>query len=170
MAATEPCPGVCAVAVLTATPAPIAGKRRYRVDLVAQQEQAASNYQRLLRLLPELQQRTSRELLLRERLVRFVISHPSRYTSFVTIHHDQPRPQWLAPWCMELSLYHDAGLAEVVRCMNQRAVAAVHDYPNRRMYQIDEKWQLNSFLGEWLRFCLQQGEATACELPFLPTG
>ena len=71
---------------------------------------------------------------------------------------------------MELSLYHDAGLAEVVRCMDQRAVAAVHDYPNRRMHQVDEKWQLNFFLGEWLRFCLQQGRTTACELPFLPAG
>ena len=53
---------------------------------------------------------------------------------------------------------------------SQRAVAAVHDYPNRRMHQVDEKWQLNFFLGEWLRFCLQQGRATACELPFLPAG
>ena len=40
----------------------------------------------------------------------------------------------------------------------------------RRMHQVDEKWQLNFFLGEWLRFCLQQGRATACELPFLPAG
>ena len=32
-----------------------------------------------------------------------------------------------------------------------------YEYPNRHMYQSDEKAQFNVFLGEWLSHCLDRG-------------
>ena len=42
-----------------------------------------------------------------------------------------------------------------------RQVRVRYEYPNRDMYQHDEKAQQNRFLGEWLSHCLNHGHA--CE-------
>lgn len=170
MAATESVEVARTVAEVISRSLRSGRKHHYRVDLLAQQNEAASNYHRLIMLLPELRAMTGRELLLHDRLARFVISGQARYTSFVTIHYDHPLPGWFEPWSMEVSLYHDACMAEVVRCMRHRTIAAIHDYPNRQMHQVDEKWQLNRFLGEWLLFCLEQGRAATAGLPLMPAG
>ncbi len=48
--------------------------------------------------------------------------------------------------------YHDANMAEVVQvegaCLQQ--YLGRYDYPNPRMFQPDEKHQLNALLSEWL--------------------
>jgi len=58
-------------------------------------------------------------------------------------------------------LYHDADLAEVISCERHRQFRARYHYPNRYMYQRDEKARLNSFLGELLGHCLANGRVDA---------
>ncbi len=65
-------------------------------------------------------------------------------------------------YALDVRLYHDAGLAEVVVSPGSGQShygqwLPRYDYPNVRMYQRDEKSQLNQFLGELLAICLSQG-------------
>jgi uncharacterized protein len=57
----------------------------------------------------------------------------------------------------DVRLYHDANLAEVVKCQRYRQFAPRYEYPNIDMHQIDEKAQMNRFLGELLAHCLAHG-------------
>ena len=63
----------------------------------------------------------------------------------------------LVSYSLDIRLYHDAQLAEVVSSKGCRQFAARHDYPNQQMYQRDEKAQINQFLGELISFCLVKG-------------
>lgn len=63
----------------------------------------------------------------------------------------------LASYSLDVRLYHDAQLAEVVSSKGCRQFKARHEYPNQEMHQNDEKSQLNQFLGELIAFCLVKG-------------
>lgn len=58
---------------------------------------------------------------------------------------------------LDVRLYHDASLAEVISCDQYRRFAVRHEYPNKYMHQTDEKAQVNRFLGELLDDCLRDG-------------
>ncbi len=57
----------------------------------------------------------------------------------------------------DVRLYHDASLAEVVKCQRYHRFSARYEYPNVDMHQADEKAQINRFLGELLAHCLSHG-------------
>jgi uncharacterized protein len=57
----------------------------------------------------------------------------------------------------DVRLYHDASLAEVVKCQRYQSFSPRYEYPNVDMHQIDEKAQMNRFLGELLTHCLSHG-------------
>jgi len=63
----------------------------------------------------------------------------------------------LTSYALNVRLYHDAQLAEVVSSKGCLQFNARHEYPNKDMHQSDEKSQLNQFLGELIVFCLVQG-------------
>ncbi len=54
-------------------------------------------------------------------------------------------------------MYHDANMAEVIAWKNHKRLRARYEYPNKHMYQQDEKAQLNKFLGDWLMLCQKKG-------------
>ena len=58
---------------------------------------------------------------------------------------------------MQLRLYHDARMVEVISSQNISRVKPRYDYPNTDMHQPDEKEQTLIFLKEWLQLCLKQG-------------
>lgn len=66
---------------------------------------------------------------------------------------------------LEVRLSHDATVAEVIACDDHRQIQAKHDYPNAKMYQRDEKVQLNCFLGELLEHCLAHGRVKQDIIP-----
>ncbi len=57
-----------------------------------------------------------------------------------------------APLILTVKLYHDAKLLELIDPKNRQTLKAKQVYPNKKMYQKDEKWQQNMFLAEWLDF------------------
>ena len=61
---------------------------------------------------------------------------------------------------MQVRLYHDARMAEVVTSQHIRQIKPRYDYPNRDMHQPDEKRQVNNFLKEWLQMCLNLGQVS----------
>lgn len=138
-------------------------KPRYRVDLVGLQAVCESNYWRLLKLMPDTDSLTERSLLLdtgdgQPQRLSVRLLERCRYTTTVQLLHHSG-PGWLAPPSMEVRLYHDAAMAEVVAAYSRRQFRGVYPYPNEQMLQPDEKFQLNQFLGEWLSHCQRHGHS-----------
>lgn len=141
-------------------------KRRYRVDLAAEQAECAMNYRRLLRL-----RGASGDDLLRfdiggglQMQIRALERCP--YTTTLEISqtpaHATAAIAALAPR-LTVRVYHDARLAEVIGFAPWRRALPHYEYPNAAMHQPDEKAQWNRFLGEWLSHCLQHGYRSLSE-------
>ena len=109
-------------------------KPRYKVDLINLQAVCEANYWRLLRLMPDMADSDRLEVLVEDQdgepqsLVIEVLER-CRYTTTVRLIH-QREHEWLTPPSMELRLYHDAGMAEVVAAYNRRRFRGVYPYPN----------------------------------------
>ncbi len=141
-------------------------RHQYEVDLRAQQAECGANYLRLLKLLPKLSERECWEYTVdggtnavSERVRLQVIEH-APYTSTVEIQQLTCALDWSEHSknrILKVRMYHDAQMAEVVAWNQQWNTRAKYPYPNRHMHQVDEKAQLNRFLGEWLSHCLACG-------------
>lgn len=137
-------------------------RERYRVDLAGLQSACAANYARLMQLLPEMRAGLATRRIALSRgehslgVLSLEVVDVSPYTSTLHLQQEQQLP-WLPLPRLEVRVYHDARLAEVVVADNARRLRSLYPYPNEAMYQPDEKTQLNLFLGEWLTHCLVCG-------------
>ncbi|WP_028241579.1 DUF1249 domain-containing protein [Stutzerimonas azotifigens] len=137
-------------------------RERYRVDLRELQAACEVNYLRLMRLLPEMrEQAATRRVAISQgdRLLGVLVLAVTEccpYTTTLRISQEHCLP-WLPVPSMEVRVYHDARMAEVVGAQNARRFRSIYAYPNAAMHQPDEKAQLNLFLGEWLSHCLACG-------------
>ena len=84
-----------------------------------------------------------------------------KYTTTLEIIQKPEIGKWVANPCMHVRVYHDASTAEVISYQSHRNFKPKYPQPNSKMYQVDEKMQVNKFLGEWLTHCLAAGR---CEL------
>lgn len=89
--------------------------------------------------------------------VRIESLQQARYTETLLLEQIHNAGRWLNNPELTVRVYHDAAMAEVISCYRDRRIAAVNDYPNRYMHHPDEKIQVNSFLADWLDFCLDFG-------------
>jgi uncharacterized protein YqiB (DUF1249 family) len=90
----------------------------------------------------------------------------SRYTSVIEMSQiNTGIPDYLRP-SIHVRMYHDAKAAEVIKSANVSRIQPKYEYPNDKMHQPDEKMQINLFLGEWLKFCIEHGlsEQSSVEL------
>ena len=89
------------------------------------------------------------------------IIETSKYTKTFSLHlnHNIADQNKTKPWLSNLQLkirnYYDASVTEVLAFQQHHQLDARYQYPNSRMYQCNEKWQTNQFLGEWLDYCLR---------------
>ncbi|MBY6188263.1 DUF1249 domain-containing protein [Marinobacter hydrocarbonoclasticus] len=129
--------------------------RRYVPDLARFLGICGRNYQALLRLLvrarrqqgdgPYLWQHPQQEVQLRIRVLEC-----TPYTELLELERiSDPIPHVTVPK-MSIRLYHDARLAEVLTSQQIQRLLPVYDYPNDRMLQPNEKFQVNLFLAELL--------------------
>ncbi len=156
MAGAEPCrsAGVVVVNLL---------RERYRVDLVELQAACEANYARLMQLLPAMREAVGaqRRVALSQGeqalgVLALEVLETCPYTSTLSVRQEFSLP-WLPVPHMEVRVYHDARMAEVIGAQSARRFRGVYPYPNADMHQPDEKTQLNLFLGEWLSHCLACG-------------
>lgn len=147
-----------------ARPAPVPRRLRYTVDLQHLQAVCALNYGRLRRLLPDpgaqahyrfhWEQPGAAPALLEARVLERSVYTDTLALSLATVR---------LPWCprldMEVRIYHDVELAEVLRFQTARRIPARNRYPNPAMHARDEKTQVNEFLAECLQHCLREGYA-----------
>lgn len=144
-------------------------KTRYRVDFPLQMAECEANYHRLLKLVPDAAQcdtwRIALSANMSDQCLQIQVIERSRYTTTLQLEQLSIRlpsdPEWLDLPRLVVRLYHDARLAEVLAWEGHKRVRPRYEYPNRQMYQSDEKLQINRFLGECLALCLEQGRSEA---------
>jgi len=137
-------------------------RERYRVDLVELQTACELNYARLMQLLPAMRDNPQvRRVALSQGehllgVLALEVLETCPYTSTVEVRQEHSL-SWLPVPRLEVRVYHDARMAEVVGTQSARRFHGIYPYPNAAMHQPDEKTQLNLFLGEWLSHCLACG-------------
>lgn len=115
------------------------------------------NYAKLVRLLPKQQQPQARcSYDIQGQVFDLVILEVTTYTTLVTIEMAGRVSDYLRPQ-MQVRLYHDARVAEVCASQQIARIKARYDYPNRKMHQVNEKQQINTFLSDWLFYCTTRG-------------
>ena len=132
--------------------------RKYVPKLANMHQVCEVNYGRLLRLLPD----CDTENLEYQFQVNTSLSYTikiiecSRYTSTLEMSQkSQMAFEFLRP-VVQVRLYHDARMAEVISAQNIGSLKPSYRYPNTKMYQKNEKEMVNLFLAEWVQFCLTQ--------------
>jgi uncharacterized protein YqiB (DUF1249 family) len=132
--------------------------RKYVPKLAKMHQVCDVNYARLLKLLPD----CDTENLQYQFQVNASLSYTikiiecSRYTSTLEMSQkSQMGYEFLRP-VVQVRLYHDAKMAEVISAQNIGSLEPSYRYPNTKMYQKNEKEMVNLFLAEWLQFCLTQ--------------
>lgn len=146
---------------------------RHVVDLMHLQSVCERNYWRLRKLLPALPEQEAFRFWLpetdRPHTLELVVRERSPYTD--TLHLTLGTS--VVPWCprldIEVRLYHDACMAEVLRFQRARRIPARNRYPNPQMQQRDEKTRVNEFLAESLEHCLREGYGEG-KLPLFQAG
>ncbi len=121
------------------------------------------NYHTLLQLVPDLreEQACSLDLRTKDKLVyeydmpgaclRIRLLEINRYTQHLQIsNHFKTDKKLMPALCLNIRVYHDATLAEVVSCSGVGKLLPDYTYPNEKMLQKDEKRQANRLLYEWL--------------------
>lgn len=136
-------------------------RNRYSVDLPDLHALCEANYARLMRVFARYETDNSRELMAGESRVRLDVVDRSRYTTAIRLTKVGPLSAPLGTVTLDLRVYHDARMAEVVAFQSHRRVAGRYRYPNPLMYHRDEKYQQNHFLADLLAFCLAEGRASA---------
>ena len=133
-------------------------KLRYKIDLPKQQADHEANYQRLLRLTPDLHHCEQWQYVINDDdYIAINIQERTKYTTTMHLLQYCKLPTIYKNNSIKVRLYHDASLAEVLSWQHYRHFQARYNYPNRHMHQCDEKARLNSFLGELLAHWLLHG-------------
>lgn len=138
-------------------------KRKYVPHLPILLAVCEVNYARLLRLLPDCDSVSlTYDFTINNHLsYRIKIIESSRYTSTLEFAQCADNvPDYIRP-SMQVRLYHDAQMAEVLHSQNVGAIRPSYSYPNKKMHQKNEKEMVNRFLAEWLQFCLQHRSLTS---------
>jgi uncharacterized protein len=139
----------------------VSAKRQYLVDLRDHHAQCELNFHRFLTLLPGCR---DGELFWsfyvganRQHRVTVQLLESAPYTTTLEIQQEQTGGAFFSGARWRIRLYHDVEMAEVVAWDRQQHWQGRYDYPNKHMYQPDEKLALNRFLGDWLEHCRKQG-------------
>ncbi len=137
-------------------------KPRYKIDFARHMTECDANYVRMMKLLPNLHEEDAWQFGVdvgsSHWQVDIVVQERAKYTTTVQVSQADNLGSWSEPLRLQVRLYHDARMAEVLRWQHHYQVQPRYEYPNQQMYQSDEKAQFNRFLGEWLNHCLTNGQ------------
>jgi uncharacterized protein YqiB (DUF1249 family) len=89
---------------------------------------------------------------------KITILDTAPYTTTLRMEQIDALQLYLKP-VMDIRIYHDARMAEVLSSQHAGAIAPSYDYPNPDMRHRDEKERVNGFLSEWLGFCLKHSQS-----------
>lgn len=137
--------------------------RKPAVDLQDHHGQCEINYHRCMALMPGCRS-GAREWAFtvdaKPRIdVQVIVHEAAPYTTTVDIIQRYRDAVYLQAPRLRVRLYHDAQMAEVVGWNRDRHWLPRYLYPNKNMYQPDEKLSVNRFLGDLLMHCKKLGIA-----------
>ncbi len=122
----------------------IARRERYRVDLIGLQAACEANYARLMRLLPDMREQPSaRRIAVTQGdqmlgVLTLEVIQDCPYTSTLRVRQEHSLP-WLPVPELQVQVYHDARMAEVIAAEHARRFRSIYPYPNVAMHQPDEE-------------------------------
>ena len=143
----------------------LARKRAYKLNLSDLHSVCEANYARFIRLFPDYETANTRSFTLGRARVHLEVAERCRYTTIFRVLQQGSSSLWLGGLKVEVRVYHDARMAEVGMFQSHRRVEGRYQYPNKRMYQQDEKCQQNQFLADWLEHCLRNGLSDVGSMP-----
>ena len=137
-------------------------KQKYKINLVRQHQLCERNYLCLLQLLPHLQEQDLTRITVdfgvnQQADIVFEVKQRATYTTHIRIHMEADWGEWLILPDLEVRLYHDVQMAEIIFSKRSQQLEPLYTYPNPEMYQPNEKEQWNEFLAELLNYCLKGG-------------
>jgi hypothetical protein len=115
------------------------------------------NYRLLLQLLPEMEAGGDRYYLAADdgtQPLEILVLERARYTTFIEL--SKPfyvQGVWMPDLSMQLRIYHDAGVVEVVAYQGCQRIPARYEVESHAPFHRDEKRQVNLLLHELLRYC-----------------
>ncbi len=115
-----------------------------------------SNYRKLMAMLPDISVFNHITLSSDDHLINVSVEVVERtpYTTLLALQSNVRTASLFAPETrLQVRLYHDAHLAEVVVVQGIRRINSYNIYPNEKMHLPDEKRQGNRLLAEILSFC-----------------
>ena len=141
--------------------------KKYIPDLNRQMALCEANYARLMMLLPDIENCDQRDFIVdmaqQQSMVSLAVLERFKFTSTLSMKQltlgvkSNPQIQQMIAPSIQVRLYHDAKMAEVVASSKASQLKGKYPYPNKSMYQVDEKLQLNEYLAQWLSHCLTHG-------------
>ncbi len=145
----------------------------YKPDLDEFLSQCEVNYALILRLLPWLNVGKNDQLTdFEQQQIKFrptsghkidlKLIEKARYTTTMMLRVYSPSRTAEADINLMVRLYHDAQLVEVMDRAGPKALIPKNKGTTLRTRQVDEKRQLNRFLGESLRYCLNGYGLNGC--------
>lgn len=84
------------------------------------------------------------------------LTENTKYTQLIEITRTLPNNPFIVSPSATVRIYHDAQLAEVLTSQQIYRLQPVYDYPNIKMHQADEKYQINAFLEDLLKIGRQK--------------
>ncbi|UOA07199.1 DUF1249 domain-containing protein [Methylobacter sp. S3L5C] len=118
-----------------------------------------SNYQKLLKLIPDLLnlKETAIGLANHNTTLHITVIENTSYTMTVQLSHcfNKNRDEFMEP-ALKIRIYLDAQLAEVLSDHTRASVAQIFKDPGLSREIMNYKWRLNYFLQKWLDHCLKK--------------
>jgi uncharacterized protein YqiB (DUF1249 family) len=136
--------------------------KKYVPHLAELQATCAKNYALLMSLLPDIDTSELSYTFSASKTLQYRITLLDTAPYTTTLKMEQINGAAILPTpVMDVRLYHDAKMAEVLSSQYAGAIAPSYDYPNPDMHQKDEKERVNAFLSEWLNFCLKHRQTVS---------
>ncbi|GAA5315015.1 MAG: DUF1249 domain-containing protein [Candidatus Pelagadaptatus aseana] len=135
--------------------------RPYKVNLREQMACCEANYARLLKLMPDFDGRDQWHYQTRigeaSLNLSLTITERAPYTTMLSVQQCSGVSDWCVPPQMQVRLYHDVRMAEVIAWREHIRLQPRYEYPNHAMYQQDEKAQFNRYLADCLMQVIEYG-------------
>ena len=119
------------------------------------------NYAKLFQTVPNINHLSAGKLVhyrYDDNQIQILVEEHTKYTSQLNVSmRFKGNSHFLPKINIQVRLYHDAKVAEVIDFQQKRRFHSRYPYPNPGMYQRNEKQQINLFLADWLDHCIRQG-------------
>ena len=129
-------------------------------DLAALIALYESNYVRILKLAPELEQMKGTVVSRVAGALDLYMSVEERFkyttTLKLTYRFREGDGHALEPNA-RICVYHDVRCAELLAHCRRKRNGGAFRWPGGRMAELERRWEMNRFLLKWLRFCSHQG-------------